>query len=415
MRFLYFDTQSKSPDESEKPKSRFWRGVVRFAAAGVTLATIWLVVGSIVYPLYWFEFIFKGGFHNLALAAYGFDYLLQHVSWVLFAVPILLLLVWISARFWVRDIGDFLGRFSFHIVILCLVACLVDAYALNRRQRWKYEVFYGLRNIAGATLQLSRVLVESALPPARIVPPADFLYVDAERVNRLHSELQPELVERERTLSTQNKTGNSIGLERKPLELKADGEHSSTEARKFAAIDPTVSQKALTVINDLLSRETPPYYSSFAQLSGFQLLSQARHLVTSSQKSLEAHSLFLSPTDTAEAQVLRQMAEARKKTPAADVEKGVRVQLSGLAGLILVNGDFKRVGVQGDSVTAAEQFKPPPKPIFFRFSLVHTKTAALIPSHAKLFVLGEVIKSWDGGPYVDLLPIAVLSGAETSP
>jgi hypothetical protein len=415
MRFLYFDTETKNPDDSEKPKGRFWRGFVGPAAAGIILATVWLVVGSIVYPLYWFEFIFKGGFHNLALASYGFDYLLKNVSWVLFVVPIFLLLVWISARFWVRGIGDFLGRFSFHIVTLCLVACLADAYALNRTQRWKYEVFYGLRNIVGATLQLSRVLVESALPPARIVPPADFLYVDTERVNRLHSELQPELIERERTLSTQNKTDNTIGLERKPLELKTNGEHSSAEARKFAAVDPTVSQKALAVINDLLSRETPPYYSSFAQLSGFQLLSQARHLVTSSQKSLDAHSLFLGPIDTAEVQALKQMAEALKKTPAADVEKGVRVQLSGLAGLILVNGDFARVGVQGDSVTVAEQFKPPPKPIFFRFSLVDRKAAALMQSHAKLFVLGEVIKTWDGGPYVDFLPIAVLSGAETSP
>ena len=81
----------------------------------------------------------------------------------------------------------------------------------------------------------------------------------------------------------------------------------------------------------------------------------------------------------------------------------------------LVNGDFARVGVQGDSVTVAEQFKPPPKPIFFRFSLVDRKAAALMQSHAKLFVLGEVIKTWDGGPYVDFLPIAVLSGAETSP
>ena len=109
------------------------------------------------------------------------------------------------------------------------------------------------------------------------------------------------------------------------------------------------------------------------------------------------------------------MAEIRQKTPAAEIEKGVRTQLGAIAGLVLVQGDFKRTSRHADAVQFEEQFENGPHPIFFRFALLDKEAARLLPDSATLLVLGDVIEKWDGGAYVDFHPIAILSGTPTSP
>jgi hypothetical protein len=411
MRFLYFDTTVKKSEESEEPKSNFWRKPRPFAVAALVVATIWLLVGSIAYPLFWFEFVFKSGFHNWALWAYGFEYLLQHVSWLYFGLPIAACAILFVTHLWYRGISAFLMRHGFLIIMVCLIACFGDAYELNRTQRFNYEVSFGLRKIVDATLDLEKALVEMALPPARIVPPVDFLYVDAGRVNTLYSELQPDLVEHERKISTERKAENSIGIERKPIEVKKDGETKTTEEHNFIATDPTVAKRTILLINNLLARDAPPYYSSLAASGSFQLLSRIRQDTSSFQKSLKIPSLFLGQPDTVEAKTLKQMAEARKKTPPETIEAGVRQDLKMLSGLVIAHGEFKRSVVGKDSVSVEEVFKPAPNPILFRCSIHDRKAISLMLEHSILLVLGEAIKPWDGSSAIEVFPVAVLFGA----
>src|ERR1700678_2020546 len=71
---LILETGGEEPKKGEQSKWRVvWRHLVRVVVVAFVLATIWLVAGSIAYPLFWFEFIFKSGFHNEALWAFGFD------------------------------------------------------------------------------------------------------------------------------------------------------------------------------------------------------------------------------------------------------------------------------------------------------------------------------------------------------
>jgi hypothetical protein len=109
------------------------------------------------------------------------------------------------------------------------------------------------------------------------------------------------------------------------------------------------------------------------------------------------------------------MTEIRKKTPPAEIEKAIRTQLSGLSGLVLVEGDFKRPYFQHHSGQFEDQFKAGPHPISFRFDLHDKEALGLLTDHSRLFVLGNVIKNWDGGAYIDLHPIAILSGAVSAP
>jgi hypothetical protein len=413
---IFLDTNREEKNIAGELKGKLGTGFLRFAAVLITLMTLWVVVGSLVYPLWWFEFIFKRGFLNWSMFVYGFDYLLKNVAWLLFAFPVAILVTWVIARKWLPNLTSFLNRFGVYVIVCCTVVCLIDAYELNRTQRFTYERTFGVLKIADALAQAVGALAGLGLPPSRVVPPMDFIYVDTARVAMLHSELGPPLVEKERTVTTESKSDESVGLERKPLELKAGGSTGRTEAQKFESVDPSTSRECLDVINNLLARQSPPYYSTFDQLSNFQILNQAKELMKSLHASLPPQSLFTgAPPDTGGAAILRQMTEIRQKTPPAEIEKGIRTQLGQVSGLVLVQGDFTPTSHRPGSGQFEEQFKSGPYPIAFRFALRDKEALSLLTDHSRLFVLGNVIKNWDGGPYIDLHPIAILSGAVSAP
>jgi hypothetical protein len=132
----------------------------------------------IIYPAWWFEFVFKRGFFNWPFYQYGFTYLLHDETWLLMALPTLALaLAFAIWRFWERAYR-MLDHFGAYILALCVITGSIDAYCLNRTQRFKYEVFSGLFKIADSIAQAVITFTEAGLPPLRITPPIDFLYVD---------------------------------------------------------------------------------------------------------------------------------------------------------------------------------------------------------------------------------------------
>jgi hypothetical protein len=101
------------------------------------------------------------------------------------------------------------------------------------------------------------------------------------------------------------------------------------------------------------------------------------------------------------------MAEIRRKTPPAAIENGIRTQLGKLSGLVIVEGEFRRVSLRPHAGEFEEQFKPNPRPIFFRFVLRDEEALRLLPDLGYLLVFGDVIKMSDGGPSLEFHPIAI--------
>jgi hypothetical protein len=101
------------------------------------------------------------------------------------------------------------------------------------------------------------------------------------------------------------------------------------------------------------------------------------------------------------------MNEINQKTSPAVIEKAIRAQLSQLSGLIIVQGDFDRIAIHRDSAEFREQFKPAPNPIFFHLVISDKQAVHLLPEHGKRLVLGNIIQKWDGGPYIEISPLAI--------
>ena len=406
---LFLNTETQKEDSPEHQKKEIGKNALRLAVVLLALLTLWVLVGSVAYPLWWFELFFKRGFLRWDLTEYGFTYLFDNVSWLLFGLPVFAVVLSVLAwKAWAK-LSSFLDRFGAYVVACCLIACSIDGFVLNKTQRLQYNIYDGLLHVGDALAQASEVLVALGLPPSQIVPPLDFVYVDGTRVASLYEQLQPTFRENERTVTTERKLEGDLDLERKPLELKAGGSNSSTEARHFKNVDPSTATQCLDVINALLARDSPPYYATYGQLSSFTLRKQAKGLVSTVHKDLARPSLFVHKgVDPAAVATLKQLTELQKKTPPKVVENGIRYQLQRLSGLVIVQGEFDRTGLHADVGEFQEQFKGNPRPIYFRFRIADREALRLLTNRQKLLVLGDVIEQWDGGHSLQLHPIAIL-------
>jgi len=397
------------PRAAPEGKGKVGSILLRSVTILISLLTVWVVVGSIVYPLWWFEFFRKRGFLNWDLYEYGFTYLLNNVSWLMVALPLAAIAVCLAFRAWLPKAAAFLDRLGIYVILCCVVAVSVDAYWINKSQRLTYETYWGLRNIVEAMLETVTVLAESALPPSQVVPPVDVLYADKDRVAMLYSQLSPEFAEEKRTVTSEDKNDNSFGVQRKPVTLNFGGSRNTKQAAEFQRVNPTTARECIELVNGLLARQSPPYYSTFDQLSAFQLLKQAAALMKSAHDGLHSQSLFTSrPPEPGAAAMLKQMAEIRKTTPPMVIESGIRAQLGKVSGLVIVEGEFRRMALGPHTGEFEEQFKPNPHPISFRFVLRDEDGLRLLPDRGRLLVLGDVIKKWDGGPSLEFHPIAIL-------
>jgi hypothetical protein len=409
---ISFDSGGQKSPQPPNAKGPFRNLLFGLVAAVVILIALYVIAGSVIYPLYWFEFMFGRGLSRSNLAAYGFSYQLQEAPWLIWgliiAVPVVCFVVWK----WLPWVTDVFRRRALPIIAMSVVFLVVDALVLYQTQKFNYTVYSGLHKIVGAAVQLPQALAEMGLPPSAIAPPVDLIYVDSKRISELYSELQPDLIESERTRTAEKKADESIGLEAKPMTLKSEGLRDQTETQKLTHPDPSTSQRCLALFKNILSRKDPPYYNTFAMTSNFQFFTQIKQLLVSARDATASDSVFSDPAPgmhTAAA-VINRLNEAREKTPPNEVERRVREQLTSLSGLVVVQGDFDRTSIQGGLAEFQEQFKKAPRQIFFRFPLRDKEALHLLPGRSTLLVLGDVIKKWDAGPYIDFQPIVIISG-----
>ncbi len=210
-------------------------------------------------------------------------------------------------------------------------------------------------------------------------------------------------------VTTETQSESNVGLKRKPLDLTAGGSNSRTETRHLKSVDPSTAGQCLDVINNLLARESPPYYARSGQLGIFELAERSKELVNSLHQELAPQSLFVrGRVDSAAVATLQQMTKTRKKTPPEVIENRIRGQLERLSGLVIVQGEFRRTVIRNGIGEFEEKFKDNSHPIYFRFTLGDKDALKLLSENQNLVVLADVIKKWTGGRYLEIHPIALL-------
>jgi hypothetical protein len=403
------DTGSTGADNLAGNKPAIGRTLLRVIALAFGVCSIWAVVGSVLYPFWWYDFFCRGEVFDPLFLKSGYLFLLDIDIWVLMPVPIagalLAILAW---RFWHR-VSCFLDRFAVVIITCCLAGISTDALILRHTQKAMYEAFMSLVKVGESSVAATSSLLEIVLPPARIDPPVNFHYLDRPRIEALYSEIQPTLSENERKVSSEKRSGASIDIDRKPASLKADTASGVSETRSYKSVDLSTERKCLEMINSLLMRPSPPYYRTAELLRLSERARESHRLLESLRHEIAApRSLFTIESDPADEARVDRLRELSKATNSADdLSAGVDAQLHHLSGLVIIEGAFRETRLQNGGARFDEPFAKGVRPVVFSFELRDREAVRLIHGSTNLRVLGDMASSRAGGRSVEILAIAI--------
>lgn len=290
-----------------------------------------------------------------------------------------------------RHVLQITSRFG-NLIIFCaaaavLVTALVVYHADEEPYRATAALSSSLSNLTGQVQELA------ARTNPEIEPPIYFQYLDAERVQSLYNQIEPELEEKERTVegSTAVKGKAALGSGAANMSLEAGKETASKST--FARSEPLPERKAVELMQ--YARKTWPdnYYSSDSDWYVKRVLSNTVDQFT---KIANGETVKIERYDPQQAE------------RTADLQKRVlRGQLGRLGGWAFVDGDFEK-STSGDGVVLIRHFSDKPFKCSFRIYLPRAALKSL-PNvkqfHARVF--GEVIRPLEDDGFVDLKGVAI--------
>src|SRR5205807_82084 len=99
-------------------------------------------------------------------------------------------------------------------------------------------------------------------PLHQIVAPIEFHYLDISGVNGVYGQIESDLIETERTISSTKKQGGSAELGAGPATLKGEMTKDNQETKKYERSDASTERKCIQVMNFILKSGAAHYYTT---------------------------------------------------------------------------------------------------------------------------------------------------------
>jgi len=369
---------------------------LRAALIFLFCATVYVIVGSWMFPEWWYGIFWDGRFKDRAYIADALRYLGPGSSglvlWIVIGAFVLSILLMIFAG----PVLGFVDRFSKAIALVCIGAIMVDVLLLYK-YRLDYEFFSAISEAGKANLAPS---FRSLGQPAEIQPPIYFHYLNAERVNALYKQLEPELEETSRSIkSSANLKGEaevSAGVGKITVGADKSGERESKYER--SSFPP--ERQCLEVMKYVRKTWPDSYYSSAFDLyvrEAFRPIVQNLDIIEGG--GTPAPPKTLNP-DELKQKVAFQMARLQSELRTAH-------------GLLFVDGDFTR-NKSGGLVVLVHDFAltplvgMPKYKVRFRVTLPATAPQSLPKgSTVTVRVFGDVTKPLGNDGFIDVAPVSI--------
>lgn len=386
------DSNSILPPRVKSALTSFKRWSLRIIVVTGTLFTTWVIVGSIWFPGWWFAAIVGGGLlrrsfviGNNFLFTGGFTYLVEYQIWLLFCLAGFCLATVLVAVFLPERRDKFVkavDRWAIPIIAVCIFLFFVDALILFKTGGGpSAELWLNMLN-DGDQPQLSP-------PPDAIHAPIDFLYLDSARVTHIYSEIEPDLVEQRRTLSSEKKSRESLALGAGSTTLEAESSNNGKATSEYQRAESTASRQCINLINYTLKGG---YAHSFTTMDPFYkqpMMSPYRNLLESGHAIPEMKAL-----------IVKEDLIAKEKKEAYEIFKREAT------GFVLVEGIF-HISRSNGMVEFEEEFSPRPHRILFRFTLPAKADSDFLRDGRSMHAFGEVTHQLDEKGVILIHPLAV--------
>ena len=373
----------------------------RTAALGSVAVAVYVLVGCLMYGEWWYGWLWQGEFKDTDYTISGLMFLLDNkFKLVMIVIAAIFLAVVLGGIFKTR-LFRIVDRFSGYIVftaLLIICTTFLVVYHTNSRGPDLTEQISEITERTSASL---RVL--TALPA--VETPIDFDYIDANRVDALHNQIEPELIEKQRTLAndTDSQAKASIGASSIKAEVDAGKKTSSTSS--FSRTDFSTARKCVDLMKFVVNNSKARYYTTSDRWMTFREIADStiERQNTDIQILVELFAGRMpSPTKKAPSEEeKRLLAKAKQQQN----EKNLQSELQDLQGLVFVDGVFDKITREQD-VTLVSKFSTQPHQVYFRVS-IPVLEGSDIRDKSKLRIFGDVVRPLRSDGYVDIRAIAV--------
>jgi hypothetical protein len=368
---------------------------------------VYLAVGSWMFPGWFFGFIWRGKIASLDYWGSGVSYWLDGhpttLAWAIVAGFVLLVAAFACRRMFLPLVDRFkFGLTSFFVFVLVFTAVL--DYRYGRSEYELMELFQQFTtNLQVAVGQLFTI----GNPPA-IQPPISFQFLNGARVDNLYNQIEPELVEKQRTVvkgeSTEGKGSLSAGPASAELGIGKKGEATSSfERSTFSS-----ARKCEELMKFVLEQNRAYYYTDPAawmlRATNAERKAAFDSAVREARTEEDIEKLKVSPINPL-TPVNTGVSELSTKLH----EMQLKAELSNLSGLVFVDGTFDVHQSGQGRLTLFEVFSE--KPEHETFKIIGLKAVDLPSlrgkSKARLRIFGDVRQPLDDKGVVEIEAIAV--------
>ena len=408
-----------------KKLASIWRLLFRTGVVMISVLTVWVVVGSIWFPEWWYVAIWKGEILYSAYLGYGFSFLLNSELTILLCITLAVAVAAVYSYIKRAQLATIIDRFGIVVLIVCMFSIAIDALYLHQPE---YVAAEALAESVAATSQ-AFLHAMTPLPPPQISAPIDFFYLDSARVDEIFSEMEPELIETQRTISSDSRIGGSASVNAGPASLKGDASKKKQESSTYTRGRSSAERECIQMANFVLKSGSGHYFTT---LQAFDFQKVWNDAFEAGRKGYQEAEKGFNPGFYEPIEPIGQSlneADANLETVAAKAKESLANQVptpeerfkalkqialmnqefrSEAKGFVVVDGVFHIQRSNGE-INFQEEFSPPPNKIVFRFTLSSKFDSPVFRDGAKMRVFGDVVQQDNQPAVLTINPIAIFN------
>ena len=241
--------------------------------------------------------------------------------------------------------------------------------------------------------------IDALLSPTRpnIDAPVDFLFLNRRPVEALFNEIEPDLIEKRRTIASTAKSEARAGIAGEGLSADFTAAKGKESTSSYERVESAAERKCLQLMKYTLDEGRAKIYTDFTNWYAGRELEKLRVQRASARGPITKEALESLRVRTA-------LEEERI------AEEEFHKELSQLSGLVFINGHFSQGPATSEGSSITEEFTKKPKKVVFRIILppsdLNTMPVQSLPS-ANLTVFGRVIKPLGEDGTIEIRALAI--------
>lgn len=379
---------------------QFFMYAKRVLAIGAVVTALYVVIGCCIFSQWWYSWVFEGDFKDWGNTLDAFGTLLDYYFGLVLFLLAAVLVLGLAGNFWRAYLFRVVDRFG-GVISFSSVWLIALAFAIVYHVHHRTVPSVGSRFEQVNLLVSSQIQALTSLPVVR--PPIDFHYIDTNRVDALYSQLEPELVEKQRTVADTSSGQAKVEVTGGPASIEAGLEKGKNSTSSYSRTDFSAERKCIVIMQYVTDNGRSTYFTNGARWIEQSVAIQA--VLRQQQKLLadvfkrESPDLHTVPN---QASLEEEVQKSKDRKNALDALKST---LDELKGLVFLDTDFNPSS-EGSGPGLVAEFLMAPKGVLFRVS-VPESFRVQIQGRTRLTVFGDVTRSLTSDGIVEFRAIAV--------